>query len=61
MRCQKQLPEQFREGVRGKDLILTRPNSKVKMSTITTNEELVIAQDTMSIIAAKKQKNCQIN
>jgi len=31
------------------------------MSTITTNEELVIAQDTMSIIAAKKQKNCQIN
>ena len=48
-------------GVRGKDLILTRPNSKVKISTITTNEELVIAQDTMSIIAAKKQKNCKIN
>ncbi len=40
------------KGVRGKDVILTKPGSKVMMSTVTTNEELVIAQDTMSIISA---------
>ncbi|MFA6335330.1 MAG: acetate kinase [Bacteroidales bacterium] len=38
--------------VRGNDVILTKPGSKVKMSAITTNEELVIAQDTMSIVSA---------
>ncbi len=42
------------KGVRGKDVILTKPYSKVMMSAITTNEELVIAQDTMSVIAAGK-------
>ncbi len=39
------------KGVRGKDVILSTPDSKVKMATVTTNEELVIAQDTMSILA----------
>ncbi len=34
-------------GVRGKDVILTEPDSKVIMATISTNEELVIARDTM--------------
>jgi len=38
-------------GVRGKDVILTKPNSRVMMSTVTTNEELVIAQDTMSLVS----------
>jgi len=42
------------KGVRGKDVILTKPGSKVMMSTVTTNEELVIAQDTMSVIEATK-------
>lgn len=42
------------KGVRGKDVILTKPGSKVIMSTVTTNEELVIAQDTMSIIEASR-------
>ena len=39
------------KGVRGKDVILTKPGSKVFMTTVTTNEELVIAQDTMNILS----------
>ena len=38
------------KGVRGKDVILSKPDSVVKMTTVTTNEELVIAQDTMNIL-----------
>ncbi len=38
------------EGLRGKDVILSKPTSKVVVITVTTNEELVIAKDTMSII-----------
>jgi len=38
------------KGVRSKDVILTNPGSKVIMATVTTNEELVIAQDTMRIV-----------
>lgn len=34
------------EGVRGKDKILSSANSKVKVTVITTDEELVIASDT---------------
>ncbi|MDP3435891.1 MAG: acetate kinase [Bacteroidales bacterium] len=42
---------QANKGVRGKDVILSTPESVVKMATVTTNEELVIAQDTMLILA----------
>lgn len=42
------------KGVRGKDVILSKPESKVKMVTVTTNEELVIAQDTMYIVSDTK-------
>lgn len=35
--------------VRGKDTILTKPGSKVVVTTVTTNEELVIAQETMRL------------
>lgn len=35
------------DGVRGRDVILTKKDSKVIMATISTNEELVIARDTM--------------
>ena len=38
------------KGVRGKDVILTKRDSRVKMATVTTNEELVIAQDTMKLV-----------
>lgn len=37
--------------VRGKDVLLSRPGSKVKVVAVTTNEELVIATDTMNIVS----------
>ena len=43
------------KGVRGKDKILTKPNSRVTVMSITTNEELVIATDTASIISNLKK------
>lgn len=35
---------------RGKDVLLTKPESKVKVMVITTNEELVIAQEALKTI-----------
>ena len=35
---------------RGEDTMLTTPDSKVKVALITTNEELMIARDTMNIV-----------
>ena len=43
------------KGVRGKDKILTKPNSRVKVMVVTTNEELVIATDTASIVSKLKK------
>ena len=43
---------QANAGVRGKNIILTKDNSKVKVAAITTNEELVIAQDTINVLNA---------
>lgn len=40
---------EINKGLRGKDMILSMPDSKVKIAVITTNEELVIAQDTMRL------------
>ena len=37
--------------VRGKDVVITRPGSRVKVVAVTTNEELVIATDTMNIVS----------
>ncbi len=37
------------DGLRGKDAILTKEGSKVVVAAITTNEELVIARDTMRL------------
>ena len=42
-------------GVRGKDKLLTKPNSRVKVMAITTNEELVIASDTAYIVSRMKK------
>lgn len=36
--------------VRGVDTIISTPSSKVKVALITTNEELMIARDTMNIV-----------
>lgn len=37
------------DGLRGRDMILTSPSSRVAVAAVTTNEELVIAQDTMRL------------
>ena len=37
-------------GVRGKDLVVSKPESKVKVMCITTDEEFVIASDTKYIV-----------
>ena len=42
--------------LRGKDEILTRPNSKTKVLVVQTNEELVIATDTMNLTKNIKVK-----
>ncbi|HBB91774.1 MAG: acetate kinase [Bacteroidetes bacterium GWF2_49_14] len=39
-------------GKRGKDLLLTKPGSMVKVMAVMTNEELVIAEDTQRIVSA---------
>ena len=41
--------------VRGVDTIITLPDSKVKVALITTNEELMIARDTMEIVLNEEQ------
>ena len=41
--------------VRGEDAMLTLPDSKVKVALITTNEELMIARDTMEIVLNEEQ------
>ena len=38
----------------GKDTIISMPDSKVKVAVITTDEELVIARDTMHIVQGEK-------
>ena len=36
--------------IAGEDVMITLPDSKVKIAAITTNEELMIARDTMNIV-----------
>ena len=36
--------------IAGEDVMITLPDSKVKVAAITTNEELMIARDTMNIV-----------
>ena len=40
---------------KGEDTILTLPDSKVKVALITTNEELMIARDTMHIVQNEEE------
>jgi acetate kinase len=37
-------------GLRGKELVISKPESRIKVMVVPTNEELVIAQDTMEIV-----------
>ncbi len=39
----------------GQDILITMPDSKVKAAVIATNEELVIAQDTMQIVLSEEE------
>jgi acetate kinase len=41
-------------GARGKDLVLSRPESEVVVMSVTTDEEFVIASDTRQIVAMQK-------
>ena len=40
------------KGLRGKDAVISTEDSKVKCMIVTTNEELVIANDTQRIVSA---------
>jgi len=42
-------------GVRGKEIIVSKENSKVKAMVVPTNEELVIARDTKEIVLERNQ------
>ena len=42
--------EEVNAVTRSKDVVLTKEGSKVTVMTVTTNEELVIATDTMNIV-----------
>lgn len=41
---------EINHGVKGKDLIISKPQSKVTVMCITTDEEFVIASDTKTIV-----------
>lgn len=41
---------ELNDKVMGEDKIISRPNSRVKVAVVTTNEELVIAQETLSLV-----------
>jgi len=45
------------DGVKGKEIILTRPGSKVIAMVEPTNEELIIATDTYSIVTGQSVEN----
>ena len=42
--------EQINKGLKGKDMIISKDNSKVLLMSITTDEELVIATDTKRLV-----------
>jgi acetate kinase len=46
-----ELDDEKNNGLRGKEAIISTDNSKVKVMVVPTNEELVIAQDTVDIIS----------
>ena len=42
--------EEKNKGLRGKEEVLSTPDSKVKVFVIPTNEELAIARETMALV-----------
>ncbi len=51
-----ELDHQINNGLRGKEQVISTPQSKVKVMVVPTNEELVIAKDTMDIVLEIKNK-----
>jgi acetate kinase len=49
--------EEKNKGVRGKEKIISKESSKVKVLIVPTNEELVIAEDTREIIENQRNQN----
>jgi acetate kinase len=45
-----EIDEEVNHGVKGKDLVISKPSSKVKVMVVTTDEEFVIASDTKVIV-----------
>ncbi len=45
------------EGLQGEEAIITKPASKVKVLVVPTNEELVIAQETMKVITEEEKEH----
>mgnify|MGYP000846757166 FL=1 len=45
-----EIDTEINHGVKGKDLIISKPDSRVKVMVVTTDEELVIASDTQDIV-----------
>jgi len=45
-----EIDAEINHGVKGKDLVISTPFSKVKVMVVTTDEELVIASDTKAIV-----------
>lgn len=48
-----ELDEDLNNSVRAKEIVISKPTSKVKVLIIPTDEELTIAQDTLEILSAK--------
>ena len=49
-----ELDDERNNGLRGKEAVISSDNSRVKVLVVPTNEELVIAQDTVEIISNTK-------
>lgn len=45
-----EIDPEINHGVKGKDLVISTPTSKVKVMVVTTDEEFVIASDTKAIV-----------
>lgn len=45
-----EIDEELNHGIKGKDLVISKPSSKVKVMVVTTDEEFVIASDTKGIV-----------
>jgi acetate kinase len=45
-----EIDPEINHGVKGKDLVISTPDSKVKVMVVTTDEEFVIASDTKAIV-----------